>query len=106
MAALLKKELAPLIEENLDKNLGIVTLTDVELQPDFKEAKVYISCFEDLNEKKVLRSLEEKAKEFQHILGRRLRMKFTPKITFVIDSGLENVGKVEKLLEEINRKGE
>ncbi|MCL5407598.1 MAG: 30S ribosome-binding factor RbfA [Patescibacteria group bacterium] len=104
VAVVLKKELAPLIREVLDNKFGIVTLIDVIVQPDLKEAKVYISCLDLAKEKEVLKILNLKTKEFQHTLGRRLRMKFTPRLTFVIDSSLENVVKVEELLEEIKAK--
>lgn len=98
VAVVLKKELAPLIREALDNKFGIVTLIDVIVQPDLKEAKVYISCLDLAKEKEVLRTLNLNVKNFQHILGRRLRIKFTPRLTFEIDHSLENVIKVEELL--------
>ena len=104
VAVVLKKELAPLIREALDNKFGIVTLIDVIVQPDLKEAKVYISCLDLTSEKEVLKVLNLKTKQFQHILGRRLRMKFTPRLTFVRDDSLENVVKVEELLVEIKDK--
>lgn len=105
VAAVLKKELAPLTQEVLDKQFGIATLVNVSVQPDLKEAKVYVSCLDAAFEKKVLKKLNDHAKSFQHALGRRLRMKFTPKLTFLSDQGLENVAKVEELLEKIQEKG-
>lgn len=106
VAKVLKKELASLIYKTLDNQFGIVTLTNIEVQPDLKEAKGYISCFERSFQKEVLKILNEQTKEFQHILGRRLKMKFTPKIIFLSDRSLENVAKVEQLLWEINKKGQ
>lgn len=104
VAAVLKKELALLADKAIDKNFGIVTLTGVDVQPDLKEAKAYVSCFEQNSEKEVLKILNAKANEFQHIMGRRLRMKFTPRIKFLLDRGIENVDKVERLFEEIDKK--
>lgn len=104
VAAVLKKELAPQICRELDENLGLVTVTDVEVQADLKEAKVYIGCFPKTQEKEVFKILEAKTRDFQHFLGQRLRMKFTPKLIFVPDTGLENVRRVEQTLLELKKK--
>ena len=103
VAAFLQKKLALLVDETLDKDLGIVSITYVDVQPDLKSARVYISCLNRNSEKKVLKKLEDNAKEFQHILGRHLKTKFTPKITFLADRGVENVAKIEQLLEKIKK---
>lgn len=106
MAKLLKRELAPLIDEAIPEDLGMVTLTDVEVQRDFKEAKVYISCFNQSRENDVLKVLDGKLKDFQKILGSRLEMRYTSKISFHLDHSLKNVDKVEHLLNVIkNKKG-
>lgn len=104
VAKALKKELAPRVEELLGQKYGIVTLTDVKVQSDLKEAHVYVSCLDSKMEKKILQVLEKSAKDFQHFLGRRLQMRYTPKIIFRVDKGYENVDKVERLLSKIDKK--
>ncbi|MFA6493209.1 MAG: 30S ribosome-binding factor RbfA [Patescibacteria group bacterium] len=103
VAAVLRKELAPLVDEILGQQFGIVTLVDVIIQPDLKEAKVYISCLDKSVGKPVLKVLEKRAKGLQHVLGKRMRMKFTPKLTFLLDRSLENVIKVEELLDVVGK---
>lgn len=104
VASVLIKELAPLIDEKLGEQFGIVTLVDALVTPDLKEAKVYVSCFDKNNEKQVLRVLEKTTPVFQKHLGKRLKMKFTPKISFYLDNSLENVIKVEQLLDDVSKK--
>lgn len=105
MAAVLKKEIAIFLKEILPEELGLVTLTYVEVQPDFKNAKIYLSCLEESKKKQVLKKTEAKTKEIQSRLGHRLKMRYTPKVTFVLDESTENVGKIEELFEEIKAKG-
>lgn len=103
VSAVLKQELALMIDKILNERFGIVTLTEVELQSDLKQAKVYVTCFDTKMEKQVIKTLEERRQEIQLGLGRRLKMKFTPKLIFLIDEGLENVNKVESLLRKVKK---
>lgn len=102
VSAQLKREVSMLINETLAEKYGLVTLTDLDVSPDFKNAKAYISVFDKENEDGVLKDLENEARNYQRILGRKLRMKFTPRITFTLDNMQENIDKVDGLLKEID----
>lgn len=101
VAEVCQHELAGLIYKDLDNNYGLVTLTNFEVTSDFKDAKAYISCFDQTYQDKVLKLLNQLALKYQHILGRSLKMKFTPKIKFLPETGLDNVTKVEQLLNKV-----
>lgn len=103
VAEVIKQELAPLIQNELPVEFGLVTLTDVEVQDDLKQAKIYVSCFEgDFD--KLLKVLEKNRSKFQKNLNRRLKMKYTPKIQFIPDKGFQNVCRVEDLLDKIQKR--
>jgi len=101
VAALLKREISVSVNENIPKEIGIVSITDVDLTQDLKDAKVYISFLDKSKENEIFQILDQKKAEFQKALGKKLTMKFTPKIHFLIDNYQEKIDKVEKLLEEI-----
>lgn len=101
VAALLKREISVLVNENIPKEIGIVSITDVELTADLKDAKVYISFLDKSKEKEIFQILDQKKAEFQKILGKKLTMKFTPRLHFLVDNYQERIDKIEKLLEEI-----
>ncbi|OGD57320.1 ribosome-binding factor A [Candidatus Berkelbacteria bacterium RBG_13_40_8] len=105
VSALLKREISMLMHEMLAEEFGLVTLTDIKVTADFKEATVYITVLDKEKEEQVLGRLEEETPEYQKTLGRKLRMKFTPKIRFEIDSCHEKLANVEKLLKEIDKNG-
>lgn len=97
----IKREISVLASKHLTEKYGIVTITDVEITADFKDAKVYVSVFDNKKENDVINELEAQAKDFQKILGRKLRMKFTPCLKFIIDRYQSKLDKVDKLFGKI-----
>lgn len=104
VSAQLQKEVAIFIKELIPEERGLITVTAVEVQPDLKEAVAYISCFEKENQKQILRELDEVSPQIRRLLGTRLKMRYTPKLTFKIDESIENTSRVEELLSEIKKK--
>ena len=104
VSELLIQQVSELIRERISDEFGMITVTAVNVTDDLREARVFFSCLDESKQKEVLSALEAKTKEFQHILGRRLSMKFTPKLSFRIDEGLEKVNRIEELLEGIVEK--
>ena len=98
---LLKQLVSELIKENINEDLGLITVTDVIVTKDLQQAKVYLSLINLPNKEAVLKALEAKKQEFQRYLGRQLKMRYTPKLTFLIDESEKDINHVEKLLEEI-----
>lgn len=101
VSELLAQQISILILENIPEDLGLVTVTAVNTNADLKDASVFVSCLDKSSNQAVLKLLLDKAKEFQHVLGRRLSMKFTPRLHFLLDESQEEVNRVEELLEKI-----
>ena len=104
VASQIQRELAQTINEIVPEDLGLVTVTDIHVQPDLKLATFFISCFDEKNSGRIVGILERSLGEIQRILGRKLSMRYTPKLSFKIDTRTENIAKVEELLNEINTK--
>ncbi len=104
MTKLLKQQLALMIKDVIPEEMGIVTITDVEVTADFKNATIFISCYEKKYEKAVFEKLNIETKNFQHILGRKLKMRYTPKLEFKVDIGIEKINRLDEILEDINKK--
>lgn len=65
---------------------GLVTVSKVLVSADLRQAKVYISQFgEDESVQLNIKYLAAHAYQLQEALGRRLAMKFTPKLKFFFD---------------------
>jgi len=104
---LLREEIADIIIYKLkDPRIGFITVTGVDVTDDIKMATVYISVLKD-EEKKTTLDILNAAKSFiRSELSKRLRMKFIPSIEFRLDVSIEYGSRIDKLLNEIRRKGE
>ena len=89
------------IFDNFDiKNLTIV---DVVLSPDLKNAKVFVITNSADSDKLFIDELNNKSKLIQKKIALNLTSKFTPKLKFFFDNSFEYSDKINNILETINR---
>ena len=87
-----------------DRRIGFVTVTGVEMSPDLRHAKVYVSSMGSDEEKKAnLKTLAHAAGWIRHELGQRIRMKFLPEIVFYNDSSQEYGEHIDQLLDQTKK---
>ena len=103
---LIQRELAVLIQRELnDSSLGMVTISVVDVSPDLKKAKVYVTSLGDNVElPKVIESLDEMSGHFRHELSQILPMRVTPKLSFVYDKSIEHGSRLSALIDSLNKK--
>ena len=78
---------------------GLITVTDVACGKDLRDATVKISVFgDDALKETALRHLKHNARKFQAIINREVRLKFTPRLNFVLDLSLEKGDEVLAIL--------
>ncbi len=97
---LIKQEMSKmLLKELKDPRIGFVTVTDVEMTGDLREAKIYVSVMG--GEEQVKSSLEGLNSALGFIrreIGQRVRLRFTPEISFALDTSLDYGDHIQKLL--------
>ena len=97
---LIKQEMSKmLLKEIKDPRIGFVTVTDVEMTGDLREAKIYVSVMG--GEEQVKSSLEGLNSALGFIrreIGQRIRLRFTPEISFALDTSLDYGDHIQKLL--------
>jgi len=97
---LIKQEMSKmLLKELKDPRIGFVTVTDVEMTGDLREAKIYVSVMG--GEEQVKNSLEGLNSALGFIrreIGQRIRLRFTPEISFALDTSLDYGDHIQKLL--------
>jgi len=81
----------------------MVTISKVELSKDFKQAKVYISIYDENSAKRdeVINKLREKAGKIRYELGRKVRLKYIPRLIFYEDETLQYVERIENIIKEL-----
>lgn len=87
-----------------DPRIGFVTVTAVEVADDLRHAKVFVSILEDAHSReKTLKVLFKAAGFIRSELGKRLRLKFLPQLTFHLDESAQKTAQILHLLEEIKK---
>ena len=107
VAALLKEEMAGILTYDLkDPGLGgLITVTDAEVTPDLKRAKVYVSILGQEEAKKKMMNALGHAKGFiRKLLGERLKLRYTPELIFELDRTIEKQQRISEILEKIEEK--
>ena len=98
------KELANIIRGEIkDPRIAPMTcVTDVEVAPDLKTCKVYISVLGDEEKRKdTLAGLKSAEGYIRHQLADRLNLRNTPALTFIADTSTEYGIKMSKLIDEV-----
>jgi ribosome-binding factor A len=103
VAHLLREEISSILRRQLkDPRLGLVSITEVEVAPDLREAQVYVSALGDGPARaEALRVLRGAAGFVQGELGRNIRLRHIPRLDFRQDAALERGNRVLDLLDEI-----
>ncbi len=78
----------------------VVTVLEVSVSPDLKQAKAFVMPLGGLNQDEVLDALRRSKKFIRGQLSRAVNLKYAPDISFQIDTSFENSAKIDKLLHE------
>lgn len=100
------REISQIIQHGVKdpRIVGIISVTDVELSPDYKYAKVFISVFgSDEEKQKIIEAIEESSSFIRKEVGRRIRLRHTPELKYVLDDSLERGSKITDLIDKISR---
>lgn len=83
---------------------GLVTVAQVKMPADLRTAKVYVSVLGSSAEQELaLQTLQERAFEIQNYIGKELKMRYCPKLTFYADHTTEQVLKVDRILQDLEK---
>ncbi|MBM7695259.1 ribosome-binding factor A [Salimicrobium jeotgali] len=104
VAEQIKKELGDIISKKIkDPRIGFVTVTDAEVTGDLQQATVYITVLGGEPELQDTLAGLGKARGFiRSEIGKRIRLRKTPEITFEIDEAVERGNRIESLLNNLN----
>ena len=104
-SSFIQQELTLLLQNAVkDPRVSTLTITEVELTPDRRVARVYVGSFAD--EEAVHEGLEglESAKGFlRRRLGELLHWRFTPELEFRVDRSWQYGAKIDAILEKLKQ---
>jgi len=102
----MKQEIADILMRKIkDPRIGFVTVTDVDLADDLRNAKVFVSVYGGDDQKKAsLEGLKSASSFIRSELGRRMRLRYVPELLFRFDATVERGAHIMELLREIEEK--
>ncbi|MEP6668142.1 MAG: 30S ribosome-binding factor RbfA [Chthoniobacter sp.] len=100
---LLKRELGDLLRREVSFEAALVTVQQVDITPDLKHAHVYISVMgNEAQTKAAMAKLHDSRISLQHLLSKRVVLKYTPHLHFKLDDTIERGTRIINLLESID----
>ena len=102
MAQSLKQEISQIVLHELqDPRISFLTVTKVETTLDLRSAKVHVSVMGDETKQTLtLKGLQSAAPFIRQTVGRRVRLRYTPRLTFLLDDSVKKSVHMSKLIRE------
>ena len=102
----MKQEIADILMRKIkDPRIGFVTVTDVDVADDIRNATVYVSVYgSDADKQSSLKGLRSAAAFIRSELGKRMRLRYVPELLFRFDNAVERGAHIMELLNEIGKK--
>ena len=102
----IQRDLSDIIFSELkDPNIGMITITEVKVTPDYANAKIYYTMLDDSAENIDLtqESLQRASGFLRNQLGRRLHIHTLPTLAFVYDNAIADGMALMALIEKANK---
>ena len=93
-----------LLFETKDPRFKKVTISKVNVAPSMTSAKVLVSIFPSTGHQEIVHALNKAAGFFSTQLGKFLKTRNTPQLTFMYDIGFDHSDDIEILLRNVNQK--
>lgn len=91
-----------LIDEIADPRLDLVTVTAARVAPDFTTANIYVTAHGDeARYREVIDGLESAKGRVRALLGRRVKLRFTPELRFHIDDTVDAGMRISEALKNV-----
>jgi ribosome-binding factor A len=100
----LVNEINGLLRRNVrDDRLKFVSVTKVELSPDYAYAKVFWDTFDSSKRGDAKKAIEQSAGYLRSELAKLLEVRHVPSLSFEYDNQFEEANKIDKLLKDANQ---
>src|SRR5947208_8594694 len=107
VAEAIREEVATFLAEGVKdpRVVGLVTVTGVDVTRDLRHAKVFVSVMgSDAERAATFEGLASVATHLRSNIGRALRLRLAPEISFRADESIDRAARIESLLAQIKEK--
>ncbi len=101
----IREELSQVISFEMDDpRLKSVTVADVEVSPDGRQANIKVELFGSAEEQQeAMTALRHSAGFLRHQVATRMELRHAPELLFLTDSGISAQARVETLLQRVKK---
>jgi ribosome-binding factor A len=102
---LLKREIGEILRRELPVDqAGLITVNDVDLSGDLRNAKVFVSLLGSSEQQRTGMALLQKDRaRIQNLMAKTVFLKYIPRLHFIIDDSVVRGNKVLKILDELEK---
>lgn len=101
---LVQRELSSFLRKRYATEAASITISGVEIAPDLKTGKVFVSVFGTPEEAQArFVWLTRRAVELKGEIARHIKMKWTPELSYFLDATPERAARVLGIIEELDR---
>lgn len=102
---LIQRELSELVQRELrDPRVGMITITGVDVSPDFSHARVFFTTLSKDHLDETQRGLKRAAGFLRSQLARRMTLYTTPELRFEYDESVERGDRLSRLIDSTKEK--
>lgn len=92
-------EISDILRKMKDPRIGFVSVTEVEVSPDLRHLKVFVSILGSEEERqRTMEALEHARGYIRTELGGRIQLRYTPELIFKYDPSLARGSRIIELL--------
>ncbi len=87
-----------------DPRIGFITITKVDLTKDLRYARIYFSVLgKNADKNKALKGLNSAKGYIKGLIAEKIKLRYMPEISFVIDNTLEHAQHIYEILNKIEK---
>lgn len=99
---LVQRELSAILHQHYQSETVAMTITEVRVAPDLRDARVFVSVLgDDETATAKLRWLRSRSSELRQELARRIVLKFLPRFEYVLDRTAIRSSRIAQVLDNL-----
>ena len=101
----LRQEISLIVQGQIkDPRIGFITITKVDLTKDLRYARIYFSVLgKGADKNKALKGLNSAKGYIKGLIADKIKLRYMPEISFVIDSTMEHTQHIYDILDSIKK---
>ncbi|HZK23848.1 MAG TPA: 30S ribosome-binding factor RbfA [Oscillospiraceae bacterium] len=102
----IKREMSSILRDEMKdpRVSGMISVTSVEVTRDLSYAKIYLSVFgNDEEQQDTLTALDKATGFIRSIIGKRIRLRHTPELTFHLDQSIAYGAHISEVLRKLKK---